>query len=56
MLSYNPKEWERIVSTPDTTVKKSRRAKIESKVIGSSKKVKLMSLKDMISKGKVLTM
>lgn len=51
MLSHNPKEWERIVSTPETIKKRSKRAKIETKIVGPSKKIKSKSLKDLFSQG-----
>lgn len=50
MLSYDPKEWEKLAPTPETTVKKVRRGKIESKVLSASKKIKKMTLKDLFSK------
>ena len=51
MLSHDPKEWDRLTSTPETTVKKVKRARIESKVVATSKKIKKMSLKELFSKG-----
>jgi len=51
MLSYDSKEWEKLSATPDTTVKKSKRARIETKVVAASKKIKKMSLKELFSKG-----
>ena len=50
MLSHNSKEWDKIVSTPETSVKKTKRVKIESKVT-APKKVKKMTLQDLFSKG-----
>jgi hypothetical protein len=51
MQSHDPKEWDRVVSTPETTKKKVKRAKIESKVVSASKKIKKLTLKDLFSKG-----
>lgn len=51
MLSYDSKEWERIVPTPDTKQKKQRKAKLECKPIGAGKKLSKVTLKDLFSKG-----
>ena len=51
MLSHEHKEWDRLVASPETTRKKVKRAKLETKVNPSSKKVKKMDLKGLFSKG-----
>ena len=51
MLSYDPKEWERLPS--GSGKKKPRLAHIESKITGN-KKTKKMTLKELFSKGNSL--
>ena len=51
MQSYESKEWDKLIASNDASKKKARRAKIDSKVIGTSKKVKKMDLKTLFSKG-----
>ena len=53
MLSHDPKEWERLVASPETTRKRVKRAKIDTK-INTAKKIKKMSLKELFSKGKII--
>ena len=45
MHSHDPKEWERLVAPADAAKKKTKKGKLDSKVIGTSKKVKKMTLK-----------
>jgi hypothetical protein len=52
MKSYDPKEWDRLVSTYEPNKKKVRRARIESKVLNTNKKIKKVSLKELFSRGK----
>ena len=51
MQSHEPKEWDRLIASSDASKKKARRAKIDSKIIGTSKKIKKMDLKTLFSKG-----
>ena len=51
MLSHNAKEWERLASTADANKKKVRRAKFETKIVSTSKKIKKQTLKELFSKG-----
>jgi len=55
MLSHDPKEWERLVASPETTRKKVKRGKLDTKVVGTSKKIKKMDLKGLFSKGIIFT-
>jgi len=51
MHSHESKEWDRLIASSDASKKKARRAKIDSKIIGNSKKTKKMDLKTLFSKG-----
>ena len=51
MASYDSKEWDRLVAPSDASKKKARRAHIDTKVVGTSKKIKKMDLKTLFSKG-----
>ena len=56
MHSHDPKEWERLVAPADAAKKKAKKGKLDSKVIGTSKKVKKMTLKELFSKGTIFIM
>jgi hypothetical protein len=51
MLSYDPKEWDRLAASPESKQKKQRRVKIECKATGTGKKLPKVSLKDLFGKG-----
>jgi hypothetical protein len=50
MKSFDPKEWDRLVVTNESKVRKIKRAKIESTVL-TKKKLNKLTLKELISKG-----
>lgn len=56
MLSYEPKEWDRLAASPESKQKKQRRPKIECKATGAGKKLPKVSLKDLFGKGNYLLM
>lgn len=51
MLSYDPKEWERLASTPDSGKKRQRRERLETKAMNGTKKIPRMTLSQLFSKG-----
>lgn len=53
MKSYDAKEWDRLVCSPEAMKKKIKRSKIETKILVNSKKIKSMTLKELFSKGNV---
>lgn len=51
MLSYEPKEWDRLASSPEAGKKKVRRAKLETKPVNTGKKIPRCTLAQLFSKG-----
>ena len=55
MKSYDAKEWDRLTcSSADSLKKKVKRAKIETKVLTTNKKIKKVTLKELFSRGTFL--
>ena len=50
MRSFDPKEWDRLVATNESKVRKIKHAKIES-VVSTKKKIAKLDLQQLISKG-----